>query len=78
MELVHTEYCLLRIADHTTDLLNPCITLISVSRPGRAGSSCAIDTWPIVLGSFILCPPSGDGRVFKPCHRPGGAEFFLI
>ena len=23
---------------------------------------------------FILCPPSGDGRVFKPCHRPGEAE----
>ena len=21
-----------------------------------------------------MCPPSGDGRVFKLCHRPGGAD----
>ena len=48
----------------------------SVSRPSRAGFGCAIDTWPIFLGSFMWCPPSGDGRVFKPWHRPGGAEFF--
>ena len=26
----------------------------------------------------MLCPPSGDGRVFKPCHWPGGAEFCVI
>ena len=49
-----------------------------MSRPVGPGSSCAIDTWPIVLGSFMLCPPSGDGRVFKPCHQPGGAEFVQL
>ena len=26
----------------------------------------------------MLCPPSGDGRIFKPCHRPGGAELLSV
>ena len=74
-------YLVVRSRAHVSNrniTINRSITSARVVRPIGLGHSVCNHVIPLLLLYFHLCPPSGDGRVFKTCHRPGWAEFSLI